>query len=532
MAIAIAFMFKPGHQIELEALILAASVRENAVGEVNLHAFVETTDTPHVSDLHRAWFRRLGVRLREIDAKGAFRDRYPQGNKILVCLSEFSEERVIFLDSDMMLLRRTDFAEITHAPVVAAGPLSGNWGPPEKWAPVYRAFGADPDAVEQWPAPKGGTQMPYFNAGMVSFDQGTGFARAWYDVARRIDDDKRIEDKRPWLDQIALPLVRYAGVPEIRLPTSRRFNRRPSRDNLDRLVLAHYTRYCFFGAGLQHRADDLLEKHLGTGLFELEQHFIANQARVQRATTGARLPFAKVYGERHTGIATVEALLDKRFEVMCPRTQADGPMALSFLRAALGGEVRRHGSVFDVNDRAFRRTGLGWRHGAPPVETVARSAFLDETLFVFLYRDPWSWLRAMHRTPLNPFLRDKKAEAFGEFLRAPFPTSLRDRVDLPEEATALDVYQAKLRAALAFQARFPDRSLFVSWEMLGGNQRRVVKRMERHLKQKFSLKLTGIKDEELTGPKGDRAYSDTDRRFVEQRLDGALWARLDQLADT
>jgi hypothetical protein len=43
---------------------------------------------------------------------------------------------------------------------------------------------------------------PYFNAGLVSFDQDTGFGNSWLDLACQIDYDPKVKDKRPWLDQL------------------------------------------------------------------------------------------------------------------------------------------------------------------------------------------------------------------------------------------------------------------------------------------------------------------------------------------
>ena len=54
--------------------------------------------------------------------------------------------------------------------------------------------------------------VPYFNVGMVLFPEaplphGRSFAEAWYDTAMEIDHDVRVANKRPWLDQIALPVT-------------------------------------------------------------------------------------------------------------------------------------------------------------------------------------------------------------------------------------------------------------------------------------------------------------------------------------
>ena len=59
----------------------------------------------------------------------------------------------------------------------------------------------------------GGTvSYPYFNAGLVSFDQDTGFGNSWLDLACQIDYDPKVKDKRPWLDQIVLPIAAYKST--------------------------------------------------------------------------------------------------------------------------------------------------------------------------------------------------------------------------------------------------------------------------------------------------------------------------------
>ena len=48
---------------------------------------------------------------------------------------------------------------------------------------------------------------PYYNAGFIAVEDGDRLATAWIDCARRIDEDQRIRNKRPWLDQVALPVA-------------------------------------------------------------------------------------------------------------------------------------------------------------------------------------------------------------------------------------------------------------------------------------------------------------------------------------
>src|SRR5262249_25102999 len=59
----------------------------------------------------------------------------------------------------------------------------------------------------------GEMMLPYFNAGFIAIDAGVDLASAWLRVCRAIDADTSITNKRPWLDQIALPVAaRWLGI--------------------------------------------------------------------------------------------------------------------------------------------------------------------------------------------------------------------------------------------------------------------------------------------------------------------------------
>lgn len=56
--------------------------------------------------------------------------------------------------------------------------------------------------------------MPNFNAGYVAFPErhsetGARFGRLWLETAAAFDFGAKIGGKRPWLDQITLPLTLY-----------------------------------------------------------------------------------------------------------------------------------------------------------------------------------------------------------------------------------------------------------------------------------------------------------------------------------
>jgi hypothetical protein len=48
---------------------------------------------------------------------------------------------------------------------------------------------------------------PYFNAGVIAVAQADVFGECWMDTCLRIDREPSMPDKRPWLDQIGLPVT-------------------------------------------------------------------------------------------------------------------------------------------------------------------------------------------------------------------------------------------------------------------------------------------------------------------------------------
>ena len=48
---------------------------------------------------------------------------------------------------------------------------------------------------------------PYFNAGFICVQDPATLVDVWVDTARQINSEQAITNKRPWLDQIALPIA-------------------------------------------------------------------------------------------------------------------------------------------------------------------------------------------------------------------------------------------------------------------------------------------------------------------------------------
>jgi len=96
--------------------------------------------------------------------------------------------------------------------------------------------------------------LPYFNAGVVGFVEkgnpaGMRFPDVWFDTATKIDANPLIGGKRPWLDQISLPVAaaRMGGRVEV-LSDLDNFSpyRLNSQAKLNDVRLFHYRMPAFY----------------------------------------------------------------------------------------------------------------------------------------------------------------------------------------------------------------------------------------------------------------------------------------------
>ena len=201
-------MTKPSHRLEWQSILLAASWRYNFGESIELHAFIEESELDVLSRDSVEKLEKLNVDIRTINNDGLFESRYPHGNKIIVCNQEFSTDRVIFCDSDMYIHKSFELNDLCLGVVSSVPAGRRTWGAKEdeSWDYLYKNYLglAVPDNIILENNQK---SPPYYNAGLISFDNQSNFAKNWFELALLIDRDKKVINKRPWLDQIALPVA-------------------------------------------------------------------------------------------------------------------------------------------------------------------------------------------------------------------------------------------------------------------------------------------------------------------------------------
>ena len=192
-------------ELEVKAVLLAASLR-HFNPQLELVAAVPTESLWGVLKPHtRTLLATLNVRLMPIESP--FGQDYLIGNKIAAMALPVSGAQVLFLDSDILCLQSIS-SEFAGPPALRAKPADGaNWGSPEAWRAAYGSVQAPVPAWRVQALVGGDVMMPYFNAGVVAVPNNQRFAECWLDTARVIDASDAVTEKRPWLDQIALPVA-------------------------------------------------------------------------------------------------------------------------------------------------------------------------------------------------------------------------------------------------------------------------------------------------------------------------------------
>ncbi|MBT0585055.1 sulfotransferase family protein [Alteromonas oceanisediminis] len=203
----IVFVCQAG-ELELKGLLLAASIRRySRLKNIDLVAAVPDPVTwGHLADETSEMLNSLSVRQVTIDCP--FGRDYPIGNKISAIGVETQAPVTVFMDSDILCLGPlSEFDLLTSNLKAKPADLNTYTGGYNQWQQAYRLINADVPSLRVLSTVSNEVMVPYFNAGLIAVRNGKSFARAWLAAAIQIDQCDIIQYKRPWLDQIALPVA-------------------------------------------------------------------------------------------------------------------------------------------------------------------------------------------------------------------------------------------------------------------------------------------------------------------------------------
>lgn len=264
---------------QLMACYLAASLREQFGDTVALVGYCPEHRLPEVLPDVREALRRLGCDLRGFATEGRFDPPYPHGNKLLATLEPRETEFSCFMDSDILCLRPNAVENIVKPGHVSLSKAASmNWAPQSIWDRIYEICGMEKpeERFKLMKQRKGKERMPYFSSGLFTFPEqhrnteGLTFPQVWMQVAQQLDADPDLPKKRPYLDQMSMPLaIRKAGLDWNILPDEQHYilggrSRGEPLPEGREIFTVHYRLWeVLKEVGLARRAKDMLERHAG-----------------------------------------------------------------------------------------------------------------------------------------------------------------------------------------------------------------------------------------------------------------------------
>lgn len=197
-----------GGPLEIKALLLAASLARHM--HCNGEIVVAIPSPPEI------WKQPSSITLDTLEMMGArfvpifnnVNNDYPIGNKVSCLSIETTADKTVFLDSDILCMRSFFHENRFHSPVSLRPAGAKTWGGgANDWQDVYDLFDIETPSTRIMTTVTLEESMPYFNAGVIFADTDAGLGRMWTESCRLIDANPEVKDKRPWLDQIALPIA-------------------------------------------------------------------------------------------------------------------------------------------------------------------------------------------------------------------------------------------------------------------------------------------------------------------------------------
>jgi hypothetical protein len=191
-------------ELELKSMLLAASLRENLRGDYELVAAIPEPKSVwgEISPLTKKLLKLFDVRTENV--KNEIDINYPIGNKVSCFNIKTDADKIVFLNSDIICLK--PFSPDDHfTEQFCSTPINKPWF--NEWKQVYELFNM-PYPKERFRTRLTNEKIwPCYNTGLIAVDNDLKFSKEWIECCKTIDKAKHIIDKRPWIDQIALPIA-------------------------------------------------------------------------------------------------------------------------------------------------------------------------------------------------------------------------------------------------------------------------------------------------------------------------------------
>lgn len=199
-----------GGPLEAKSAVLAASLRARLGFDRRVRIIAAVAMPEHCWGALSSSTEQLLARL-EIEClpiENPFGADYPIGNKFAALELGGPDGHCLFLDSDMYCRAAPDFAYLQRCEAalkpadLALVPKAASY-----WGRLYSLVGLALPEARVLASLSGDLMPPYFNAGFIWMRGAEEFAQQWRRIAHEIEATTDIDYKRPWLDQLALPVA-------------------------------------------------------------------------------------------------------------------------------------------------------------------------------------------------------------------------------------------------------------------------------------------------------------------------------------
>ena len=260
---------------------LAASIRTHLPPEVEVIGYCPADVYDEMGKEPLEVLRRLRCKVERLETAGFFDPAYPHGNKLIAALAPKTTDYAAFLDSDMAFLRPCTIEELVAPAQVGMVPATSmRWADQSIWDDIYGVFGMPVPAERiKMTRDQRIDAVPYFNAGLFVIDEtyrtsdGRRFAEVLMETAQTIDQHSFIPHKRPYLDQMALPVATLrAGMTWNIMPERYNYSiggilrGKKLPHNADVTLLHYRNRDVLGDAGRKKDLDRMLNEQIGTRL--------------------------------------------------------------------------------------------------------------------------------------------------------------------------------------------------------------------------------------------------------------------------
>ncbi len=165
----------------------------------------------------------------------------------------------------------------------------------------------------------------------------------------------------------------------------------------------------------------------------------------------------KIYGERNSGTNYLEEIL---------RKNSDSEIIKLDVSKYLRYPLQRSELFFDLLNYIKMPNNLGWKHGIPPLNSIARYKYVKRLKIITITKNPYSFLLSFFK---RPYHQKKIADTFQEFLSQDLTIYPRDRLNIFKRYSPVNLWNYKNQAYMALGMEQPVPTINLTYENLVKN---------------------------------------------------------------